>query len=365
MGQEMELEALKKEAEAGNAAAQFYVAEMYYLANGCERDFKKAVQYFKSAAESGIDAAYAWLGWIYEEGAGVPLDLYEAERCFLKAAKGGDKFAIGWQYETGNGVTRNYKTALEYYKTAMKEGNKLARASYCYLWIEVEWYDNIYLNQERKLYEEELKKLWQVGLPAACVWAGATEQLIKLAEKGYVYAQEYLGVYRDMTQWFVQAAENGGILGKLKTGKYDEVLSINRNYRPKRIGASYFPDDCIGEARGFKNSEIASLGADYLYGRNGKPVDIAKAVEYMERCASSEACIYLGKKYYYGEGVPQSYAEAAKWLGRYDPFDGEAQYLLGKIYKEGLGGVAADKKRAKVCFSNARYRHYWKAYFTW
>ena len=360
---------LNKSAEAGNAAAQFYVAEMYYMAQGCARNFKKAAQFFLSAAEGGINAAYAWLGWIYEEGAGVPLDLYQAEIYYLKAAKGGDKFAIGWQYETGKEVAQNYKTALEYYKTAMQEGNKLARASYFHLWIKKIWFHNYYLNPERKLYEDELVKMLQAGFPAVCIeynhLYGNRGVIKQLAEEGYVYAQEYLGEKEGLSGWFEQAAANGGILGKLRTNRYSEVLSVNREYRSERVGASYFPKDCLEQAQREINGQIASLAADYLYGRNGKSVDIAKAVEYMEQCSSMKECVYLGKKYYYGEGVPQNYVEAAKWLGRYDVSDGEVQYLLGTIYKNGLGGVPVDKKSAKIHFSNARYYHYWKAFFIW
>ncbi len=53
---------------------------------------------------------------------------------------------------------------------------------------------------------------------------------------------------------------------------------------------------------------------------------------------STEECFEKGKAYYNGDGVEQSYGEAAKWLRlSADQGDARAQCILGMMYKRGEG----------------------------
>jgi len=61
----------------------------------------------------------------------------------------------------------------------------------------------------------------------------------------------------------------------------------------------------------------------------------------------------LGFLYYRGEGVPQDYAEAARWYRKSaEQGDGNAQYFLGYMYYYGYG-VAQDKGEANRLFHQA------------
>lgn len=82
--------------------------------------------------------------------------------------------------------------------------------------------------------------------------------------------------------------------------------------------------------------------------------DYAKAMEILLPLAESNdtsptgdsiAQFYVGEMYYYGHGVPQSYAEAIVWYNlsavQGDP---DSQYSLGYIYDEGEGVVEDDEQ---------------------
>lgn len=67
----------------------------------------------------------------------------------------------------------------------------------------------------------------------------------------------------------------------------------------------------------------------------------------------AEAQLSLGVSYDKGEGVPQNYAEAAKWFRKAaDQGDPYAQYDLGSMYEEGKG-VSRSYEKAYIWFTLA------------
>ena len=81
----------KKNAEAGDAWAQYYLGMMYAEGEGVSKDGAEAVKWFRLAAEQGYANAQFNLGNSYYNGVGVPKDLVQAHVWInISAAKGNE-----------------------------------------------------------------------------------------------------------------------------------------------------------------------------------------------------------------------------------------------------------------------------------
>ena len=98
----------KKQAEKGDAAAQYNLALMYSEGEGVTQNYKEAVKWFRKAAELGDAAAQYDLAFMYISGTGVTQNNREAVKWYRKAAEQGDakaQFNLGLMYVKGSGVT--------------------------------------------------------------------------------------------------------------------------------------------------------------------------------------------------------------------------------------------------------------------
>lgn len=110
-------------AKQGNGLAQTTLGILYIRGLGIEKDFKKAIYWFKKAALNKDIArkaqarSEAMLGVIYQEGKGVAKDYHKAVKWYKKASKKGDPSAQGilsTMYATGKGVKKNFVKALKW-----------------------------------------------------------------------------------------------------------------------------------------------------------------------------------------------------------------------------------------------------------
>lgn len=67
-----------KEAEAGNAFAQYKIGNLVFMGFGFPQDYKKAAEWYRKAAEGGYAEAQIALGLLYHQGLGVSQDPAEA-----------------------------------------------------------------------------------------------------------------------------------------------------------------------------------------------------------------------------------------------------------------------------------------------
>ena len=73
-------------------------------------DYATALQEWTPLAEAGDANAQNWLGWMYNDGTGVPQDHAEAAKWYKMAAEGGDVIAqltMGFIYDKGRGVLQD------------------------------------------------------------------------------------------------------------------------------------------------------------------------------------------------------------------------------------------------------------------
>lgn len=127
------LDLLLLQAEQGDAKAQCEYGMNFFTWGASQEDYKKAVSWFRKAAEKGyVDAQY-FLGIAYERGLGVSRDYEEAASWLRKAAEQGNDMAqyhLGDLYLTGKGVQKNYEEAFSWYLKSSKSAWPTDSANY-------------------------------------------------------------------------------------------------------------------------------------------------------------------------------------------------------------------------------------------
>ena len=89
-------------------------------------DFATALRELTPLAEQGDATAQFVLGFMYDEGKGVPKNGKTAVKWYELAAKQGyarAQYALGLMYAEGEGVPENDKTAVKWYEHAAEQGS--------------------------------------------------------------------------------------------------------------------------------------------------------------------------------------------------------------------------------------------------
>jgi hypothetical protein len=113
-------------AKQGNASAQFYLGVMYHDGQGVPLDDNEALRWYRAAADQGDALAQSKLAIMYEYGQGVPLDHKEAAKWYRLAAEQGDavaQFSLGLMYVRGEGVPQDYVQAHMWLNLAAAAGD--------------------------------------------------------------------------------------------------------------------------------------------------------------------------------------------------------------------------------------------------
>jgi|GEM_PF-5074419 len=117
------MDSLKKEAEKGDAKAQYNLSSFYFDGYGVTRDYVQAEIWLRRAAKQGFaDAMYA-LGAICYEGKGIAQNYIQAAQWYHKAAEQGSaraQYNLGVMYYEGKGVTQDYRKALKLFYESVK-----------------------------------------------------------------------------------------------------------------------------------------------------------------------------------------------------------------------------------------------------
>lgn len=98
----------------------------YEYGLGIQIDLKEAVRYYQKAADKGDSYSLYQLGWCYQNGKGVNIDLTKAFEYFKAAAEKDYTAAfnpLAMCYLKGRGVQADSKKALEYLKEGARKGD--------------------------------------------------------------------------------------------------------------------------------------------------------------------------------------------------------------------------------------------------
>jgi TPR repeat protein len=283
---------------------------------------REAIKYYLDAAERGQAAAMVDLGYMFEQGLGVPKNLATALVWHERAAglgHAGAMIHLGRLSEDGRDVPQDFAEARRRYEQAAALGNAVAMNS--------------------------LADLFRSGRGMAPDPAAAASWYLKATQQGHASAMNSLGELNEAgagvsknlviaRSWYKKAAELGhadamGHLGALlESGQGGpQSLEVARDWYAK--GAAL-------------NSRVAMhhLGAMLESGR-GTPTNLPEAVSWYQRAAALDyppALNDLGRLYLAGTGVAKNPVRAKTFFERAAELgDADAMNNLGLLYLNGSG----------------------------
>ncbi len=220
---------LKEEAEAIYGQAEDY----YKGQNGVEKDYAKAVCFYRRAAELGYAKGECSLGYMYATGKGVEKDYHEGISWFQKAANQGyaeGQHNLGMMYDKGWGVSQNKTRAIEWYLKAARQGYDSAQFSLGIMHEKAQgvprdyaraftWYRQA-ADQGNVKAQTNLGGMYYRGRGVVKDYKTALYWFKKAAEKDHSTAQSNLGVMYENGQgvsknkvvaieWYRKAARQG------------------------------------------------------------------------------------------------------------------------------------------------------------
>ena len=120
------LNMFRSAAQKGNADAQNNLGVMYSHGNGVPQDYAASAKWHRLAAQQGNANAQYNLGMMYNMGQGVPQNEAEALKWFRLAAQQGvasAQFSLGLMYARGRGVPLDRVSAYMWFILAVDSGS--------------------------------------------------------------------------------------------------------------------------------------------------------------------------------------------------------------------------------------------------
>jgi TPR repeat protein len=187
----------QKLAEQGDKKAQANLGYMYYVGEGVEQDYTKAVKWYKKAAILGDKDSQYNLAVAYAFGEGVKQSYKEAFHWYRRAAEQNHpvaQYSLGVSYAYGEGIAQNPELAAEWFKKSAEQGYERAQV--------------------------QLGSLYHTGDGVEKNYEQAAVWYRKAADKGDAAAQYNLGTmyrsgngvakdYNQAVRWFRLSADQG------------------------------------------------------------------------------------------------------------------------------------------------------------
>ena len=187
---EKAMEHFKKAADSGDITSIFAIGYMYYNGYGVSKDYNEAIKWYKKSYEKNKDnkGAISMIAKMYYKGEGVTKDIAEALKWYKKNLEIDENdtecmLIIAEIYcTTGEDKVRSVSEGIEWYKKATNKGNEEALLELANVYYTIGKYSES-LIWYKKAYEagfEEVKDtiadIYKNGL-------GDVEKDIKLAEE--------------------------------------------------------------------------------------------------------------------------------------------------------------------------------------
>ncbi len=150
---------LSKASQAGDPNASYYLGIMYLNGYGVPVNYQESARLFTLGAQKNLAGAQIALGVLLIEGIGIPQNFKRATVLFTLAAKQDNQDAqaiLGWVYKYGVGVTENKIIAYALWNYVAAKGDDWARYNRNYLLSEMSQ-EELYKAQELSM---NLKALW-------------------------------------------------------------------------------------------------------------------------------------------------------------------------------------------------------------
>jgi len=373
----------------GNVDAYYYLSNMYYLGFGVMIDNKEAYVLAKKGYEMGSIPATYQLGKYLSNGTGVAKNKDDAARLFQKNFQVKwfkeqfnennipfHAYTLGYMYNEGyGGVTKDDKTAINWYNQAASQGDLVAQNNLGVSFntgrgvvqdmnIAVAWFQKA-ADHDFSRAQFNLALRYYHGEGVGQDYTKAVKWFRKAAENGYDAAQFSLGLIYDngngvqqdysiAVNWYRKAAENDYISAQNNlANKYFRGQGVNQSYEDARYWYLKAADKGAVKAQ-------FNLGRLYYVG-NGVTKNYSEALTWFRKAANqgdARAENLIGNIYYYGNDVAINYNEAFKWyLKAANKNHAAGQYNIGYMYYKGLG-VKKDKKEGLVWYQKAARQGY-------
>ncbi|WP_139429172.1 SEL1-like repeat protein [Aeromonas veronii] len=234
------------------------------------------------------------LGVMYTTGQGVTKNLRTAAEWYLKAAEQGlvaAQFNMGSSYRKGEGVEQSDNKAFEWYLKAAEQGDPDAQ------------YNLGLMYRKGRGVQQSDNKAFEWYLKAADQADSDSQTIV-----GYMY-QNGIGVGQNdnkAAEWYRKAAELGNAHAQCNLGGlYYEGLGVEQN--DSKAVELYLNAAELGSAQA-----LCNMGVLYTEGRAVEQ-NYRTAVEWFRKASKrgdEQGTINLGQMYMNGDGVQQSYIRA-------------------------------------------------------
>ncbi len=223
----------RKAAEKGDGDALFKLGSMCIRGDGIRKNPQKAAMFYRKAAEQGHTESQFNLGRLYRNGKGVEKDDNKAARYYREAAEQGHaaaQFNLGLMHKEGIGIVKSAEKALTYYRQAAEQEHVNAQFSLAQMYANgtgvqkddreaFKWYSKA-AGKGQVDAQFNLGNIYLYGNGVEKDFQEAVTWYRKAAEKGHANAQFNLGdIYengsgvrkdnQEARKWYGKAAKQG------------------------------------------------------------------------------------------------------------------------------------------------------------
>ena len=190
----------REKAEAGDAAAQWWLGASYQYGVGAEKNHRQALHWYRLAARQGSQPAQDMLQALSGQARERQL-----EQHLLEHAEQGDaqaQYEVGRRFWNGDGVDQDHKQAADWFDRAARQGLAAAQCALglCYergdgveqdMWQAAAWYQWA-AQQDVAEAQLRLSECYEKGRGVPKDKEKAAEWLYKAAQHGGSYVKKWL-----------------------------------------------------------------------------------------------------------------------------------------------------------------------------
>ena len=194
----------REKAEAGDAAAQWWLGASYQYGVGAEKNHRQALHWYRLAARQGSQPAQDMLQALSGQARERQLE-QQLEQQLLEHAEKGDaqaQYEVGRRFWNGDGVNQDHKQAADWFDRAARQGLAAAQCALglCYergdgveqdMWQAAAWYQWA-AQQDDAEAQLRLSECYEKGRGVPKDKEKAAEWLYKAAQHGGSYVKKWL-----------------------------------------------------------------------------------------------------------------------------------------------------------------------------
>lgn len=199
---------LKTRAESGDAFARHDLSNFLSQRDSSTPGYDIALEWLCQSADRGQPDAQFLLGYLYEQGRGLPRNYAKAAENYHAATLQGHAIAqnnLAALYQHGRGVPKNLGKALQLYLASARQGNPVAQCNLASLYltgaavprdldVTVRWF-RAAAEQRYPAAQHNLAVIYFKGLGVPVDYAQALAWERLAAEQGYPEAETGLGYF--------------------------------------------------------------------------------------------------------------------------------------------------------------------------